>query len=281
MEKLAVVAIIKNEAQYLLEWITFHRVIGLGNFIIYNNGSTDESTRILEKYSSITNIKIINWPTIEGVSPQISAYNNFINTFSEKYEFAAFIDLDEFIYPNINLSLLDYLDKFSDHVGAIALNQRVFGSSGHLNSHPDLVINRFSMCSENDYDENRWIKSIYRLSCVNKITSSHCSELKSGYYAHVDFSEVIFEGYGKTKDIVFEPFQLNHYILKSYEEFQIKKNRGGVMADSAEKRVSRYDENFFCIRDKNINSFMFNFNKKLIDQTYSEIKRITKIIGMQ
>jgi Glycosyl transferase family 2 len=45
---IAICLIVKNEAPYLLEWIAYHRVIGVDRFLIYNNDSTDETSSILE-----------------------------------------------------------------------------------------------------------------------------------------------------------------------------------------------------------------------------------------
>jgi hypothetical protein len=39
--KLAGFAIFKDEAPYLLEWIAFHKMIGVALFVLYDNGSTD------------------------------------------------------------------------------------------------------------------------------------------------------------------------------------------------------------------------------------------------
>ena len=43
--RLAIGAIVKNEGPYLLEWIAFHRVVGVDRFFIADNASTDEGPR--------------------------------------------------------------------------------------------------------------------------------------------------------------------------------------------------------------------------------------------
>lgn len=45
--QLAVCAIFKNEARYLAEWVTFHRLMGVQHFSLYNNGSADDWVREL------------------------------------------------------------------------------------------------------------------------------------------------------------------------------------------------------------------------------------------
>src|SRR5947209_4668609 len=38
---LAICAIFKDEAPYLAEWVTFHRLMGVDRFYLYDNRSTD------------------------------------------------------------------------------------------------------------------------------------------------------------------------------------------------------------------------------------------------
>ena len=45
---LAIVTCIKNEGEDLVEWLCFHRLIGVSRFVIYDNLSTDATLRILD-----------------------------------------------------------------------------------------------------------------------------------------------------------------------------------------------------------------------------------------
>ncbi|MFM6204524.1 glycosyltransferase family 92 protein, partial [Planktothrix sp.] len=48
--KLSVCAIIKDEASYLIEWLEFHKLVGVERFYLYNNNSTDHTTDLLQSY---------------------------------------------------------------------------------------------------------------------------------------------------------------------------------------------------------------------------------------
>lgn len=50
MIDLAIVAIIKNEGQYIEEWLRYHIVAGVQKFFLYDNDSSDNTREILEKY---------------------------------------------------------------------------------------------------------------------------------------------------------------------------------------------------------------------------------------
>ena len=44
---LSVVAIAKNEAPYIKEWIEYHKLVGVERFYFYDNGSTDNTREVL------------------------------------------------------------------------------------------------------------------------------------------------------------------------------------------------------------------------------------------
>lgn len=48
--KLSFVAIVKNEAPYIIEWIEFHKLVGVDKFYIYDNESSDNLKELLQPY---------------------------------------------------------------------------------------------------------------------------------------------------------------------------------------------------------------------------------------
>ena len=47
MLKIAVCAIFKDEGPYLLEWLAFHKLIGVDLFFLYDNDSSDGGSDII------------------------------------------------------------------------------------------------------------------------------------------------------------------------------------------------------------------------------------------
>ena len=129
---LAVCAIFKNEAPYLLEWIAYHRVIGFDRFVLYDNASTDGGADLVRRSPLTDCATVIHWPQRPG---QLSAYRHFIDIFAPAHDWAAFIDLDEFILPLGGNSLADTLQRCS-HASAVLANWRVFGPAGTRNRRP-------------------------------------------------------------------------------------------------------------------------------------------------
>lgn len=130
---LSIVAIIKNEGQYIEEWVRYHIVAGVQKFYLYNNDSSDNTEEVLKKYIDAGYVNLIPFP---GVAMQLLAYNDAIYRFKHKTRYMAIIDADEFLYScNTSMSVRDEVaDIFSSfpQAGGIAVNWRMFGSSGLL-----------------------------------------------------------------------------------------------------------------------------------------------------
>lgn len=254
--KSCIVAIAKNEASYLAEWASYHIALGFDRIFLYDNDSSDEPEKTLNNISKF--IEIIKWPTTEGVSPQLSAYNSSYQKIRDEYDFIAFIDIDEFITLRKHNNINDYLSAIPESVSAIAINQKIFGSS-QLEKYEDLPVTaRFQKCATEDHPEHLWFKSIYRSKHIKQINSCHKGELLQGAYADANFNveNIDQSSSGQTKTNASQTIHINHYILKSKEEFETKKKvRGGGMSATKDERLKRYDNDyFFNYRDSYANS---------------------------
>lgn len=49
---LAIVAICKNEGEYILEWLAFHKLIGVNHVILYDNDSSDDMINLVQSHFS-------------------------------------------------------------------------------------------------------------------------------------------------------------------------------------------------------------------------------------
>ncbi|MCE2121787.1 glycosyltransferase [Streptococcus thermophilus] len=95
MIDLAIVAIIKNEGQYIEEWLRYHIVAGVQKFFLYDNDSSDNTREILEKYIRAGYVELIPYP---GAAKQLPAYNDALAKHRYDCRYIAFIDADEFLY---------------------------------------------------------------------------------------------------------------------------------------------------------------------------------------
>ncbi|MBQ7562196.1 MAG: glycosyltransferase family 92 protein [Synergistaceae bacterium] len=233
---LAIVLIIKNEAQYILEWINFHVKQGVSHFFIYDNESTDNLFEVLQPF--IAN-GLVTYNRIPGKVRQTDAYNHAIYNYKHKFKYFAMIDTDEFLFTPDNTqsgALYNFIDNLMTHhenAGGVAVNWLVFGSNGHESKPAGGVLENFTMCVEHDNPGNFHIKTI-------------CDPLKVFCWYHVHFplyyrefynlsenGEIIDGPFSKT--VSFDKIRINHYVYKSKEEFIQKIARGRADVDIKRK----------------------------------------------
>ena len=182
--RIALAAIFKNECEYILEWIAYHRsVIGITDFIIADNASDDGTTQLLQALDQAGIIKRVFFPRkSENLGPQSPAYNHILSTYGSEFDYFLFIDADEFLVNESDNSLNQLLENYSSkkNFGGIALNWRNFGSSGNTYSQPGLVIDRFYRAAVKHEQVHRHVKSLVASTAVNHM-HIHNADLKSGY----------------------------------------------------------------------------------------------------
>ncbi len=194
-------------------------------------------------------VKEWSFPDVSFDRVQRRAYLDGAHSFVGVADFVAFIDIDEFLFAERDRGLPSALNIYSADVGAVAINQRIFGSSGLLKYRNELVTTRFVSCSEPTHPESRWFKTVARPECVESFSSVHSVTLKTGRYILRDGTAFEPEGAhpGCAASIApAENIGLYHYITKSKEEYETKKRKW-----SDTKVAARYDDAYFTYRDTN------------------------------
>lgn len=159
---LSVVAIFKDEAQYLAEWITFHRLQGVDNFLMYNNDSTDKGREICERLGCI----VMDWP---GEIQQLSAYHDSLVHLPAN-DWAAFIDIDEYLWSPDGKTVADALVPYAElDIEAVEVSWQMFGSNGWTRRPPSLTIDSYTRRSEHDPH----VKSIIKPRAISKFLDPH------------------------------------------------------------------------------------------------------------
>src|SRR6188508_2932797 len=60
---LSVCSMYRDHAEYLREWIEFHRLVGVDRFFLYNNESSDDHRGVLAPYIAQSVVIAHDWPT--------------------------------------------------------------------------------------------------------------------------------------------------------------------------------------------------------------------------
>lgn len=250
--KLFIAAIIKDEQPGLLEWIAYHKVLGVEGFIIADNGSRDGSSELLGQLARLGIVDLFDFPNQGEQKPQLPAYQVCLSRAKGRADLLAFIDADEFLLPQGDISLSATLERLfsDDDISALALNWANFGSSGHLFADKGLVIERFTQRAKQHFHANHNIKSIVRPDRVTHFYNPHQAALKQGRYIDAlgrDLNAHPRYSHGVSAEVCWEALRVNHYVVKSFEEFITGKYRRGSAATANRVKHKAY----FQTHDRN------------------------------
>ena len=231
--------LIKDEGIYLSEWLAHYLTLGFDRIVIYDNGSCSE-TRHIERVcaSADARISLIDWQDQPGVNPQISAYSHALENC--KTEWIAFFDTDEFLVLKSSRSIADFLSNAGRKVGAVAINWLFFGSNGETAYRPEPVTERFPRCAQ---DGSRMFKSIVRTRAASAMSHPHSATLRNGFsYVDADMNETALLDPARLPHVTLGTAQINHYVLRSAEEYAWKRQRGNsTLPDGHPKKFAKFD----------------------------------------
>jgi hypothetical protein len=239
---LSVFVIYHNEADYLREWIEFHKLVGFERFYMYNNFSTDHHRDVLAPYIADGTVIHREWP----VEPaQMAGYRDVLERHRDDTEWLGFFDIDEFLFSPTGEKVADILRGFEEFPG-VAVNEITFGTSGHMTQQPGLAIENFVRRCELDKPRNRIIKSIVRPPQVAETGSD------PHYFRYVDRRKAVTENKEElrgslTKSVSVDLLRINHYMTRSQEE-RDKKNAGPDVLRGGRRNLPKARE-----RDKMLN----------------------------
>lgn len=241
--RLAICSAIKNEADDLAEWIAYHAELGVDAFYLYDNDSTDESPRILDKLSR--KFRIIRHRISEQPA-QFLAYRHFLAHHRHETEWAAFMDGDEFLQPEAGHSLKTIVER-GGPCAAIAANWMIFGSAGHVTKPNALCIEAFDRRAEAGDWVNAQFKSILRPERLVRYTGPH-QQLVLGTYEDPE-GRTVFPLATRLWPPRHGVLRVNHYAVKSREQAERKLARGRPTAGHNQKRfrdpsyIAKFDIN--------------------------------------
>ncbi len=239
-----IVACMKNEAPYIIEWIAYHRAIGVDGFIIYTNGCEDGTTEILDRLQEMGVLIHEDNNDWKGNSPQQAALNRAVkHPLVTNAEWVAHIDVDEFINVRFgNGTLPEFLDRIGDATN-VAMTWRLFGHNGVLQLADKPVIEQFTGAAPKYCPKPHTVwgfKTLYRnINAYEKISCHRTTKLREGKRDQVKWvngngapigGSIADGGWrSSVKSIGYDLIQLNHYALRSAESYLIKRQRGRAL----------------------------------------------------
>ena len=256
-QTIAIACVIKDEEDYILEWVNFHAINGITDFIIYDDGSKDRTIKILQDIQHV-NITIIPWAqntsfTNVTFSKQVLAFAHAIENFGSAFRLMSFIDFDEFLVPKSDTSLIALLDDL-DEYSNISLPWAMFGPCNHRTK-PDLAVpfaytQRAKMTTDKRIVNFKCIVDPCKVTVVGVHKFSTCDMSDTSTNVH----GILRTNNARLSDeiVISKGLQLNHYYTKSHAEMEAKIEKGSVSGSSKDRRRRKVLEKLELIENATV-----------------------------
>lgn len=235
----AICAIVKDEGDYIAEWLVHHFALGFDRALVFDNGSTDRTRAELGRVARLFPVETRDWPDAGHPNPQAAAYQQACRDLSGCVDWVAFLDADEFLVSQAGEQVQTLLARCRDCAG-IAVNWLVFGSSWHEQRPDGLVLEAFPMRSDVAFPPNRHVKCIVRPDAVRACSHAHAFVL-DGAFCDAAGQPVEWQqpGIMATPPKV-ENWRVHHYFARHRGSWATKIARGRAPRDKPRRTVAEF-----------------------------------------
>ncbi|WP_380056638.1 glycosyltransferase family 2 protein [Falsihalocynthiibacter sp. SS001] len=240
----AIVTTMKNEGPFILEWVAFHKSIGVDDILVYTNDCDDGTDDLLNLLQERGIVQRRDNPFREtDLKPQHAALQAAENEpVIQNADWVVCMDVDEFISIHVGEGKLSDLFAAVPDANMISMTWRLFGNSDIHEFSDTSVTEQFTSCAPEFIfkPHQAWgFKTLCRQTGIFKKLGVHrpkglhpqlMSEinwvngsgkpLPSSMYRNSWRSTAATYGY--------ELVTLNHYAVRSAESFLVKRDRGRV-----------------------------------------------------
>ncbi len=161
-----VLASMRNEGAFIVEWVAWYRMLGFSNIAVVTNDCTDHSPQLLDALEAAGWVSHLRHDIPKGeriTRAKLAAAMTLRDV--RRADWLLICDVDEFLVIHRGEGLLaDLLDLSPDpaYIG-MSINWRVFGTSGRVEYEDRPVHRQFVYASARDDYVSRFVKSITRL----------------------------------------------------------------------------------------------------------------------
>ncbi|MGZ2260221.1 glycosyltransferase family 2 protein [Roseobacter sp. A03A-229] len=246
-DSIVVLTSMKNEAPFILEWVAYHKAIGVTHFLVYTNDCSDNTNAILDRLAELGLVTRLDnpWDPASGKKPQhVALQDAQRQPVVQGADWVLTIDVDEFVNIHVGDGTFADLMAACNDPNVMSFTWKFFGND-RIDQYEDRpVMEQFTACAPEFIPKPRlgWgFKSMVHRSAPYTKIGVH-RPLKIDDEAHVDqvrwvngsgrvMPEMLLtnNGWRSTKRSLGYRFAtLNHYILRSAESFLVKRERGRI-----------------------------------------------------
>lgn len=277
--EVVLVSAMRNEGPFVLEWLAYHRVIGVDSVVIVSNGSTDGMDELLAALADAGEVTFLRTVPGVGVAPQAAA----VTTFEAEVGYRPgawylWLDADEFLNVHVGDRTVQALLQRLGSAEGLMLNWRLFGSGGNDNFPGRHVSEAFTGASKDGFVANLETKPLFRAGDKFAGFSANSAGLPRLVEGATVAPDHCLAGNGKPLDprnprtapwLARQPYhgrsnlasrrefgwtfaQINHYSVRTPDHFRLKAARGRGMVSTGPRRPNvRHTPAYFDRFDRN------------------------------
>jgi hypothetical protein len=235
-KKIALVTLAHKDELYIQEWIDYNLKLGFDDIHIFQNNWRWENP----SYNNNVHLHEYDGNSYKSDEPiwvrniQAKCFTEFAKKYCDEYEWVAFFDIDEFLVLKKTNDVKEFIKNYEAH-DCLIINWAMFGDNGlkTFSEEDTSQLKRFTKRKESLHLQ---FKSI----CKPKPDFEHQVHWTTGEWVDTKFIRGNSPFNHNASD---EIAQLNHYYLRTYPEFLIKRERGGVDDVNVKKPIETFDEN--------------------------------------
>lgn len=223
--KTCIITIIKNEQDYLEQWIAYHINLGIDTLFVFEDVGSESHAYITDKYEQVRLMSVLdvyyndNDRNIairrrkENKPMQNQFQNMAYRKFTKEYDWCIVMDVDEYITCERPFNELLEMYKGYD---AVVMQWQNYNANGHYRR-PQLNYNLIDTytekCGFSDYDEEHKLTSKMILNCKTyKLMFCHHYPSKKYKWCYTNLTQ-------DEDRKIYDNIYIRHYITKSYEEY--------------------------------------------------------------
>lgn len=238
MIKTAIATVVKDETEYIEDFIKYHLDLGINEIHIFEDYGSISHKLICDKYQNVFLKSILDIFPIEQkdeiiqmrknkIPPQTLFINQMLKYLHQTHNedwWVFLTDIDEYITSTE--AIPDVLERFNDRE-AVLVYWKNFGCSKRIYKpkYDKPIYEIYTQpCGYELFSDGKFYKITKFCVNLNKWKEEH------KYWIHnAPRNWIKADGTFKRTEIVYEPLYLRHYITKSVEEFIFKLYKRGMM----------------------------------------------------
>lgn len=246
--RIAIVACARWESEYIVEWLTYYRYIGVSHVYLYCNDDDPQKF-----YSKILPFSLGENPFVTFFyfpyqGQQYAMYRHFLEGYSQECEWVSFIDVDEFVRLEDGCNdINEFISKYEEIADSIMLNWVFFGPNGFKNSAPESIIKELDKRQDVIHPYTKHftkvdlidIKKLENRERANAfwhnphlITKGECKVINAigdnmnNYYEGFPSEATKYVDNSENKAAILSATVINHYAFRSEAAFHDRFRRG-------------------------------------------------------